>query len=86
MKPRMTEDEAFDAVFHEVYMAKLKYPAWPIDPIHAAAVVAEECGELVQAAVQAIYEPEKNPPNALRDEAIQTAAMAIRFLTEGDYI
>ncbi len=86
MKPRMTDDEAFDAIFLEIYNARGKYKAWPVDPVHAAAVVAEESGELVQASLQAIYEPEKNSPDALKTEAIHTAAMAIRFLTEGDYL
>lgn len=59
-------------------------PLWPSDPIHAAAIVADECGELTQAAFQACYEPELIEPQDARIEAIQTAAMCIRFLLSMD--
>ena len=58
--------------------AEKEHPTWPEDPIHAAAIVQEECGELVRAAVQAYYEG--GTREALIKEAEHTAAMAIRFL------
>src|SRR5690606_10602530 len=47
---------------------------------HAVAVIGEEFGELNKAVLQAVYEPNKSTPADVREEAIQTAAMALRFL------
>jgi len=62
----------------EMKRAKDKFPWWPADRIHAAAIVAEEAGELLQATLQARYE--NGSFERIRKEAIQTATMAIRFL------
>ena len=70
----MQRNQALTAILDELDAAERKFPGWPVDQIHAAAVVAEECGELVQACLQATYEPELNP--TVQKEAIQTAAMA----------
>jgi len=67
-------------VFAELRNAVAKFPTWPTDPLHAMGVIHEEVGELAKAVLQAVYEPEKNPPGAVRKEAIQAAAMCIRFL------
>lgn len=40
----------------ELAASRKKHPTWPRDIIHAAAVVAEESGELIRAALQAHYE------------------------------
>ena len=58
----------------------VKFPSWPSDPIHAAAVVAEECGELQKAVNEAVYEPFKGSRANIGKEAVQTAAMCLRFL------
>jgi NTP pyrophosphatase (non-canonical NTP hydrolase) len=71
-------------VFAEIGRATVKFPTWPTDPIHAAAVLAEEAGELQKAILQAVYEPHKSGPSDVRTEAIQTAAMAIRFIESLD--
>ena len=71
------DEEAF-AILQELYDAKKKFPWWPRDPVHAAAIVAEEAGELVQAALQATYED--GDMTAVSKEAVQVGAMAIRFL------
>lgn len=57
---------------------------WPSDPLHALAVLGEEFGELTQAVLQATYEPHKSGKAQVRREAIQTAAMALRFLVSLD--
>jgi hypothetical protein len=62
----------------ELEAAERKFPAFPIDPIHAAAILQEEAGELVQAALQFTYE--NGNFEAMRKEAVQTGAMALRFL------
>jgi NTP pyrophosphatase (non-canonical NTP hydrolase) len=68
----------------EVERAMRKFPQWPTDPIHAAAVIAEECGELQKATLEAVYEPHKVSRPNIRTEAVQTAAMCLRFLASLD--
>lgn len=69
-----------DKVLCELKRAQGKFPQWPSDPVHAAAIVAEECGELQRAVLQHMYEPHKGTRDDVRTEAIQTAAMCLRFL------
>ena len=72
----MTIEEQVKA---EMSRAVAKFPTWPTDPLHAVAVLGEEFGELTQAVLQSVYEPHKSSPAEVRKEAIQVAAMAIRF-------
>jgi len=65
-------------VIQEVFKAAVKFPEWPTRGTDAAAIVGEESGELQQAVLQATYEG--GSIEAVRKEAIQTAAMAIQFL------
>ncbi len=67
-----------DEVFGALRKAEAKHPGWPMDPIHAAAIVGEEAGELTRAALQYHYEGVDSDP--MLQEAAETAAMAIRFL------
>jgi hypothetical protein len=62
----------------ELAKAEYLHPKWPKDEIHAAAIVGEEAGELIRASLQNTYGGGK--VSAMRKEAIQTGAMAIRFL------
>lgn len=71
---------ALDTIRREVERATAKFPTWPDDPLHAVAVVGEEAGELTKAVLQAVYEPHKSGPVEAFDEAVQTAAMAVRFI------
>jgi hypothetical protein len=71
-------------VMEEVERATLKFPTWPTDPLHAVAILGEEFGELTKAVLQTVYEPHKVRDGELRTEAIQTAAMALRFLASLD--
>lgn len=82
--PAEISAELIGGVISEVGRAATKFPTWPTDPQHALNVLGEEFGELTKAVVQATYEPEKNERDAVRKEAIQTAAMAIRFLLSLD--
>jgi len=66
------------AINEEMERAKTKFPWWPKDQIHAAAIVAEEAGELLQATLQCKYE--NGSIEKIKKEAIQTLTMAIRFL------
>lgn len=71
-------------VLAELDRATAKFPTWPDDPLHAVAVVNEEVGELNKAVLQQVYEPQKNPLNAVHDEAVQAAAMLLRFIASID--
>lgn len=64
----------------ELRRAKEKHPSWPKDPIHRAAIVNEESGELIRSAIQYVYEG--GSFSSMQTEAIQTAATAIRFLID----
>lgn len=65
-------------IVKEYRRAKEKHQFWPADPIHAAAIVAEESGELIRAALQLGYE--HGSKEDLQKEAIQTGAMCLRLL------
>lgn len=79
-RPTKPADGVAAQVFAEVERAIKKFPTWPTDPLHALAVLGEEFGELTKAVLQMTYEPHKVEAHEVRDEAIQTAAMALRFL------
>ena len=76
----MTYEQVTELVMAEIERAKTKWPGWPLDPVHAAAVVAEESGELVQAAMRYYYEDGAVDP--MVTEALHTAATAIRFIAD----
>jgi len=69
-------------VLAELERAEKLHPDWPRNPIHAGAVVAEEAGELIQAALNAAEK--KASRHLMMTEAVQTAAMALRFLKNFD--
>lgn len=69
-----------DLVIIELEKAIQKYPTWPTDPLHALSVLGEEFGELTKETLQMTYEPEKTNFENFRKEALQTCAMAIRFI------
>ena len=71
-------------ILKEVEMATKKFPFWPNDPIHAAAVIQEEAGELIQATLETVYEYPKSSHKDVRKEAVEIAAMVIRFLISFD--
>jgi NTP pyrophosphatase (non-canonical NTP hydrolase) len=71
-------------VLHELARATDKFPTWPTDPLHAVAVVGEEFGELTKAVLQYTYEPSKTSRDEIRSEALQTAAMVLRFIESLD--
>jgi NTP pyrophosphatase (non-canonical NTP hydrolase) len=69
-----------DQITAEVARATVKFPTWPTDPLHALAVLGEEFGELTKAMLQHTYEPHKGVTQQdIREEVIQTAAMALRL-------
>jgi hypothetical protein len=78
--PEDAPDFALGEVLDELKAARKKFNEWPLDPIHAYGVLAEECGELGKELMQLTYKPERSSMAAVRSEAVQTAAMALRFL------
>lgn len=77
-------DKVIGEVKDELEKAMGKFPTWPTDPLHALAVLSEEKGELDKAVLQMTYEPHKTNLDEVRMEAIQTAAMSLRFLVSFD--
>lgn len=76
-------ESMLDAIRSEmVDHAERKFPEFPTDPVHAAAIVGEEGGELLASTLQATYEG-KSMERAIA-EAIDTGAMALRFLVMVD--
>lgn len=80
----MTINEAVAETLNELARAIEKFPTWPTDALHAVAVVGEEYGELHKEVLQLTYEPHKSSRAEVRKEAVQTAAMALRFLMSLD--
>ena len=78
-KNRVTKHgEISSAVFDEIRRAEELHGAFPEDMIHAAAILAEESGELIQAAIDHTYS--KPCLEQMKTEAVQTTAMGFRFL------
>lgn len=75
---------ALDAVLNELERAENKFPKWPDDIVHAGAIVAEESGELIRACLNREYpngwESDAQLLDECKKEAVQTGAMAFRFL------
>jgi len=55
-----------------------RYPTWPADNVHGAAIVGEEAGELIRAALQAHYDGKSNVPISV--ETMHTIVTALRLL------
>lgn len=71
-------------VLAELRRAMAKFPTWPTDPLHALGVLGEEVGELNKEVLQLTYEPHKTTGGAMETEAVQAAAMALRFVASLD--
>lgn len=78
----MTFEKFTELVAAEVLRAEQLHPGWPEDIVHAAAILAEEAGEVVKAALQSYYA--EAFASDIRTEAIQTAAMCFRLLLNLD--
>lgn len=78
-------ERCLEAVRGEVRRGQEIHPAWPSDPFHALAILGEEFGELTRAIVQWTYERDKISSHAdVAEEALQAAAMALRFMLHLD--
>jgi NTP pyrophosphatase (non-canonical NTP hydrolase) len=81
----MSKERAWDLIFAELKKAEDKFPGWPDDPVHGAAILVEEAGELVKASLD-FYYGRHDGIDQLEKEAAQTGAMAIRFLLGLHYV
>lgn len=81
----MTDAEVYAAVSAELQRARTRYPWWPQDMIHAAAIASEESGEVVKAVNNHVWAQGHDTPDDIRAEAVQAIAMWVRFLTDGAY-
>lgn len=85
----MRLDTVLTDVFAELQRARMKFPDWPDSRIEQAGIVAEEAGEALKTALdlRKIGKGGKLGVTSedLRKEWVQTAAMAIRALTDGDF-
>ena len=82
----MTRKEIIDTIYAEVARAKALFPMWPTEAfengrIVIAAIIAEEAGEVVKAALNMrVGDPHKTTREEYKQEIVQTAAMCIRAL------
>ena len=74
----ITKEQAIDLIFSELRKAEKKHPVWPDDKVHAVAIMIEEAGESMQAALDCHYA--NAGTENLIIELAQTGAMAIRNL------
>lgn len=81
----MTDAEVYAAVDAELDRARTRYPLWPDDAIHAAAIASEESGEVVKSVNNWHWRQGDDTLDDIRAEAVQAIAMWVRFLTDGDY-
>ena len=65
-------------VMAEIDRAEKLHPIWPTDLVKAAAIPAEEAGELLKASND--HGEKRTSQREIITEAVQTAASAIRFL------
>jgi len=74
----MKTHEAFQLILNEYERARELYPHWPKDLIHQTAIMAEESGEAVKAALDHVYHG--GDIEDVRTELIHTAATCVRCL------
>ena len=68
----------------ELKRAESIHPVWPNDPIYAAAIIGEEAGEVIKAVNNAVTGKKDGKDSDYRTEAVQCAAMCLRFLKNLD--
>ncbi|MFV8800757.1 hypothetical protein ACNSO8_19425 [Yersinia sp. LJYL362] len=69
-------------IINEANRASEVHPKWPTDAVHAVSILTEESGELMKAAIE--YHYNNGDIEAVREEAVQTGAMALRVLMHID--
>lgn len=69
-------------VQHAIEHAERKHPEFPVDHVHRVAIMIEEAGEAMQAALDLVYEKgeEYSQRDHLYEEVEQTAAVCFRIM------
>ena len=78
----MNFSDAMRLIVQEVYSATSRYPLWPSNLVMAAAIAEEESGEVVKECNTYHWKQGPTTLDDIRKEAIQAAAMWIRFLVD----
>jgi hypothetical protein len=81
----MTDEQVFALVRAELDKARTKYPHWPSDMVHAAAIASEESGEVVKSVNNHFWKHGDDTWADIEKEAVQAIAMWCRFLVDGEY-
>ena len=81
----LRQEGVLNLVLKELARAEEIHPHWPEDKIHAVAIITEEVGEAMQAAIDYEYGKvdgytDKQRLEMMKEELVQTAAMALRAL------
>ena len=71
-------DRINEAILTELKRARGLHPKWPIDRVHQVAIMAEEAGEALRAALN--HQDHGGDIAELKKELIQTGAMVLRVL------
>lgn len=74
----MKKEKAIELILEEMARAEEIHPVWPLDVVHGAAILAEEVGSVLKAALDVYYD--RGTSKNLYKEIIHVGAMAIRFL------
>ena len=72
--------QVLQAILEEFDRATKIHPDWPTDPVHAAAILSEEAGEVIKAVNNAVTGKKDGKDSDYTTEAIQCGAMCLRFL------
>ena len=76
---RKSVSESITDILIELARAERLHPYWPTDIVHQTAIMAEESGEAVRAAIRCHYD-EGGSIDDLRTELTQCAALCLRCL------
>lgn len=68
--------------FAELDSARRHYPDWPIDIVHASAIMVEEAGEVLKVANNLRWHQKDSDLSEFRKEVVQTIAMCFRLLLD----
>jgi NTP pyrophosphatase (non-canonical NTP hydrolase) len=78
---RKSQLAALIDIMTELADAERKHPDWPADPIHAAAILAEESGELIQASIDFYNSP---LPAVVKDDGGESAQALWREIARSE--
>lgn len=80
------EAEAVAIILARLTISRRKHPLYPTDPVRRVAIIVEEVGEAMQAALDVTRGPDHahhdliNAQKRLFDEVVDTAATAVNLL------